>query len=499
MVGAIQSSRFFIDKKKDLKQNGNQELDNKNQNKISDDKKQIDEMIFVQIIDQQNKCMIKGIIDRNRVNNKLIKENFQTFSKILKQNTVFYFEGDIGLGKNNEVSIYIRDFLILKIQPQFLIALQWLYICQKFQFSDEIASTALQVSQIELEEIKQIGGEQIKNNKFENGGKQQNQLKMKLIQITRALQNLPIQKIKMRPPVFPLELFKKIEDYKNKYQELGQQIEEIQIQSDQHNQESKFKLKQLIINYPEEITEERLQYLKQKKQPQIQWFLQQLYIVLENIKAKKLKFGENSGKIKIIDIGGGRGDLSINIANQFKELVEVIVVDINEISVKAGQKQAEQKEIKNIQFKHIGIEELTIKIKEQDEIFKELDLVVGLHTCGGLCEAILNFCALLKLPFFVCTCCFSSLFHLIPEQFYTESVFLEKNDRKYLGRFAESHEGYNVAEQCMHIINYCRIKNFQNLMALKIGQYDYSFKFQILRFPKQFSLKNFVLKAVYEE
>jgi hypothetical protein len=157
----------------------------------------------------------------------------------------------------------------------------------------------------------------------------------------------------------------------------------------------------------------RLQYAHLKKTPQILWFLHALRRLLP-----QLRRGGGGGPVRVVDVGGGRGDLGIAVASAFGAArVRVAVVDANEPSLAAGEARAAALGLAHCmdffatdvrvgfacgaEAGHGGGAGAAAALLRGGELF------VGLHTCGGLTDAALALAAARGAAFLVVPCCFT--------------------------------------------------------------------------------------------
>eukprot|EP00920_Eleutheroschizon_duboscqi_P017882 GHVT01042873.1.p1 GENE.GHVT01042873.1~~GHVT01042873.1.p1 ORF type:complete len:875 (-),score=60.13 GHVT01042873.1:638-3262(-) len=102
---------------------------------------------------------------------------------------------------------------------------------------------------------------------------------------------------------------------------------------------------------------------------------------------------------RIIDVGGGRGDLALAIAENIPRC-RVLVVDCNDASIRAGHRRALMTGLADrIQF-------VKADFRAFDSKRCIADMVVALHACGGLTDAVISYVARQQVPFLICTCCF---------------------------------------------------------------------------------------------
>jgi len=138
--------------------------------------------------------------------------------------------------------------------------------------------------------------------------------------------------------------------------------------------------------------EQRLLYLEEKKAPQVAWLLRKL---LEQQCIFK----------HIVDIGGGRADLSLAIASVLPT-ARVSIIDRNSASLQAGRERAEKLGLeKRVQFFDIDICNLDEKSQIHSAL-EDVDLFVGLHACGGLTDKIIELAVRKCSSYIIVPCCF---------------------------------------------------------------------------------------------
>ena len=86
------------------------------------------------------------------------------------------------------------------------------------------------------------------------------------------------------------------------------------------------------------MIDRRIDYAKRKKRPQVQTLIK---ILKENMILKENQV--------IIDVGGGRGDLGLALAISFPKQ-QVIILEPNESSLKAGEQRAIELKIENLKI-----------------------------------------------------------------------------------------------------------------------------------------------------
>ena len=229
-------------------------------------------------------------------------------------------------------------------------------------------------------------------------------------------------------------------------------------------------------NLPNAEDTERLRYANEKKAPQIRWMVRRVKEVVaaqgwtvRGIDAPTLRpraaaapvdthSGVNMGMaaaqpapapplehptptrtapLRILDVGGGRGDLALVLAKALPAVLakgvecRVTVIDVNAKSLAAGTARASANGLAapRIVFEKRDVTELAASLTAAacldasgtagassssgaigasgDARSDAFDVVVGLHACGGLSDAILALAQTQRrCGFVVCTCCF---------------------------------------------------------------------------------------------
>jgi len=191
----------------------------------------------------------------------------------------------------------------------------------------------------------------------------------------------------------------------------------------------------------------RLEYLESKKHPQVTWFLQRLLRSFSNVR-------------HILDVGGGRGDLAIALAmglGQYK--TRVTVVDMNESSLEAGRKFAEECGVGDrMEWICTDFESYVKDTQQQSQQTTttedskkndRIDMVVALHACGYLSDLALEYAVRRKASFMICPCCYSKM-----------------RVKNIATKMAEISEAPEFSRRGMHIINSQR---YWNLMSFGGG------------------------------
>ena len=133
-----------------------------------------------------------------------------------------------------------------------------------------------------------------------------------------------------------------------------------------------------------------------------------------------LRRDSDAKTLHLVDVGGGRGDLALGVALTFGERVRVSVLDVNIRSLEAGRERAVASGLTNISFYECDIEDKEAVARccnagaaaAAHTTSVQIDVVFGLHCCGGLSEAAMDLALSSGAAFAICSCCFRSNPHL---------------------------------------------------------------------------------------
>ncbi|KRX00106.1 hypothetical protein PPERSA_07213 [Pseudocohnilembus persalinus] len=150
---------------------------------------------------------------------------------------------------------------------------------------------------------------------------------------------------------------------------------------------------------------QKVKFLKRKHR-QIEFFIS---LVKEMVEKRKK---EGRPIKKIVDFGGGKGDLAITIGYFFPE-IEVTVLDI----------KIETLTMARYRIRQLGASNMSTVLGDIREYEGDFDMAIGLHACGGLTDIILQKCSQQKeMPaILVCTCCFGKM------KYFTDVIQYPKN------------------------------------------------------------------------
>ncbi|KAL7541208.1 hypothetical protein ACHAXR_010720 [Thalassiosira sp. AJA248-18] len=231
------------------------------------------------------------------------------------------------------------------------------------------------------------------------------------------------------------------------------------------------------------------------KKPQLKFMIQQISTVLRS----HPEFGQR--KLKVVDIGGGKGLLSNLLAETFgDDTVEVQVVDISRSATNNGMMRAKRRGLKNIQYNALDATQLDVT---------GVDVVVALHACGVLTDVALGHAVCQGAGFVVCPCCFRSNPHLrvsVPankdgdREFVTAEEWLQVDSDPalygQLKQLAELQGDIKMASTAMHTICGLRASSVDKLWhntRLPAAELGISIK----TFPIGFSTRNFCLVGTF--
>lgn len=193
----------------------------------------------------------------------------------------------------------------------------------------------------------------------------------------------------------------------------------------------------------------RAQYLENKKNNQTLWFVERL---------KQF----NSAPKCVLDVGGGRGDLAVQIALEFKETT-VIAVDCNRSSIDAGKVYAKAMGVEDrLEFVEMNFSQY---VHDYDKSNQQVDCVVALHACGDLSDMALSFARTVGCNFIICPCCY-------PKRYLAPFVphwhqYCKADEVDSLTRLVELDDRREVSRRAMVVINSMRRSAFDENVRLE--------------------------------
>jgi len=192
----------------------------------------------------------------------------------------------------------------------------------------------------------------------------------------------------------------------------------------------------------------RSEYLETKKNNQAIWFVE------------RIKQFDRQPR-RFLDVGGGRGDLAVQIALHFPEAT-VVVVDSNESSILAGKDYAAKCGVEQrIEFCCMNFTDF---VEEHDAVgcngsYGDVDFVLALHACGDLSDMALSFASSKGCNFIICPCCY-------PKRYLAPFVphwhqFCTKVEVDSLSRLVELDDHREVSRRAMLVVNSMRKTAFE--------------------------------------
>lgn len=270
-----------------------------------------------------------------------------------------------------------------------------------------------------------------------------------------------------------------------------------------------------------------------RKQPQIRWLVRKLTTL--------------GPFVHVLDIGGGRGDLAVLIAQTFSHAL-VTVVDANMSSLcqgKAFAKRCGEEVYRRIRFvcarfeanfSFDGVHILSdADLLEHDSsgavqrgepetvmsthtaatiagttaatLMPKVDMVVALHACGGLSDLALHYAATHQCRFLVCPCCYLKTPYCMPTCASAPIVSLTVESVPNEGEYAERLALLRLAESDNRacsiragvIINSQRLNALESILQNQLSEDDNAqdhWQLQLSEFPKEYSLRNLVLSSI---
>ena len=234
------------------------------------------------------------------------------------------------------------------------------------------------------------------------------------------------------------------------------------------------------------------------KKPQLKFMIDQIETVLKS----HPDYGKR--KLKIVDIGGGKGLLSTFLAETFgNDTVDVQVIEISKSATNNGMMRARRSGIENVMFDNRDATTI--------DFTSGVDVVVALHACGVLSDVALGHAVCQGAGFVICPCCFKSNPHLQvsmpssadannPSKLVSVDQWLDVDLAQYenLKHLAELQGDISLASKAMHAIcglramavnRQWRSKRPGELLDISIKSYPIGFSTRNLCLVGRFSKK----------
>jgi Methyltransferase domain len=219
----------------------------------------------------------------------------------------------------------------------------------------------------------------------------------------------------------------------------------------------------------------RQEYMQRKKEPQVQWLLQRVVDVLAH--------HMRHDSWRILDIGGGRGDVAVQLARRLPQ-AQITVVDRNPLTACAewAAQHGVRLTLRQADF-------LSFMTEHGEERW---DCVVAWHACGDLTDAALLYAQRTASALIICPCCYNKTLRpdvFIPPYHTTLEKELQSipDELPRIQRLAETSQDAATSRRAAQWINGRRIA------AMAPG-----WRLRLEEFPFEYSARNLVLVGTKE-
>jgi 2-polyprenyl-3-methyl-5-hydroxy-6-metoxy-1,4-benzoquinol methylase len=226
---------------------------------------------------------------------------------------------------------------------------------------------------------------------------------------------------------------------------------------------------------------------ERKKRPQLEFMGRQVQSVVHS----HPEFGKR--KLRILDVGGGKGVLAHYLAQLLGDTVQVQVIDIARGAIKNGMMRSKRLAL-------ASPVEFFVGDASQFENGAMVDVVVALHACGSLSDVALGHAVNHGAGFVICPCCFRSNPHLrVPvqhdgsiRQFQSphEWLYVDTNDLDTIKRISEVQGDERLASEGQHALCAIRAEAVQRRSE---ESYKDDLEVKIKTFSASYSTRNFCL------
>jgi SAM-dependent methyltransferase len=224
---------------------------------------------------------------------------------------------------------------------------------------------------------------------------------------------------------------------------------------------------------------------QRKKRPQLEFMGRQVQDVVQS----HPEFGKR--KLRILDVGGGKGVLAHYLAQLLGDSVQVQVVDIARGAINNGMMRSKRLALASPVEFFVG---------DASQFENESDIVVALHACGSLSDVALGHAVNNGAGFVICPCCFRSNPHLrvpvrhgdeIVRQFELphEWLCVDANDLETIKRIAEIQGDERLASKGMHTL--CAMR--AEAVRRRSDEQNACVEVSVKTFPISYSTRNFCL------
>jgi hypothetical protein len=228
---------------------------------------------------------------------------------------------------------------------------------------------------------------------------------------------------------------------------------------------------------------------QRKKRPQLEFMGRQI----QNVMQSHPDYGTR--KLRVLDVGGGKGMLATYLAQLLGDAVQLQVIDIAGGAIRKGIMRSKRLDLS-----------VKYSVGDASQFEEETDVVVALHACGTLSDVALGHAVNHGASFVVCPCCFRSNPHLLvpvcsgggnDRQFLSaqELVGVDADDFDTIKSLAEVQGDARMASEAMHTICAMRAAAVVQRHSAKRKE---SLQVSIKTFPVSFSTRNFCIVGKIE-
>jgi len=170
---------------------------------------------------------------------------------------------------------------------------------------------------------------------------------------------------------------------------------------------------------------------------------------------------------RVLDLCGGRGDLSLVLAHRFSSW-QITIMDRNTCALAQAEYRANKLSLTNVSTMEIDMFNIR---PNHDVLLESYDIVLGLHACGSLTDIMLEIFSKPTTRFkhlFIATCCFGKV---------------RECDRSEFTSYADADVGGNseISRMAKLVINSRRVWQFKNrAKIIEMDERFFSFKNQLL-------------------
>ena len=216
----------------------------------------------------------------------------------------------------------------------------------------------------------------------------------------------------------------------------------------------------------------RVAFVDSKKAPQVRWLIARLRadFIASSVTPTK--------PLLIVDFCGGRGGLALSVAREFPT-ARVVCIDSSPPAVAAGSRAAAETGCANLTF---VCALLPLSAADSNALLGGVaDIVLGLHACGGLTDAVLSYARDAGARAFLLVPCCATKNKLLWDDDTAAGAII--GDTATVRRLAESPDR-DICERAMNILNNARLARMRDAGWSHL---------RLLTMPREISARNFVL------